>query len=120
MRVAIPRAQIREKHEEACDSRHCYNRADIYHNDGKKFCTECETDEHSPQMLKALHVLSNAGLISKQEEPMSAASEYYDYDRWVRSQHMEDPDDQCTCAECRDEAEQAAADHAYDLWHDRA
>ena len=52
---------------------------------------------------------------------MSAESQYYDYDSWLRGQHNESEDDICECAECREEAEQNAADLAYDSWkEDRA
>lgn len=47
---------------------------------------------------------------------MSAASQYYDYDAYVRSQHSDDPDDDCQCADCKSYADDLAADHAYESW----
>lgn len=63
MKNPFPLPQIRKKHEEACDSRHCYNRADIYHDNGEKYCADCEPDQHTPDLLKAFAALKSVGII---------------------------------------------------------
>jgi hypothetical protein len=47
----------------------------------------------------------------------NAASQYYDYDRYVASLHDED-DSACSCGDCLAKAEDDGADHDYDSWHD--
>lgn len=46
-------------------------------------------------------------------------SEYYDYDAWLRRQH-DDENESCMCADCKERAENIAADLYFDMWYEES